>query len=326
MNERGLRILEQYDFKVLSTRRGRGSFICETDQGLKLVMEVGGQVNKLKFQNQVLQHLQEEGVQRVDRIVENSEGNLVSVDRDETAYIVKDWFDGRECDTRSEDDILKAVQNLGRLHLSMQLPMEEEYGPYVGGELENEFGRRTRELKKVRSFIQGRQGKNDFERRYLDSYAMFYEQAMESMKDLQNSGLGKLLQKSREEGWVCHGEYNQHHILMCRSGIATVDFSRCRYDIQASDLYQFLRKILEKQNWSVRMGMGILEEYDRIRGLGPEEQEYLRIRLAYPEKFWKLANHYYNHNKAWISGKSVEKLEMLVRQQEKKNQFLKILE
>lgn len=326
MNERGLRILEQYDFKVLSTRRGRGSFICETDQGLKLVMEVGGQVNKLKFQNQVLHRLCEKGVYKVDCIVENAEGNLISVDKDETAYIVKDWFDGRECDTRSEEDILKAVQNLARLHRSMQLTMEEEYQPYVGCELEEELGRRTRELKKVRCFIQRRQRKNAFERRYLDSYAMFYEQAVESMEGMRSSRLSGLLEKSKEEGRICHGEYNQHHVLMCRGGIATVDFSRCRYDIQVLDLYQFMRKILEKQNWSVRVGMGILEEYDKVRGLAREEQEYLRLRLSYPEKFWKLANHYYNHNKAWIPGKDVEKLEILARQQEKKNQFLKILE
>ena len=39
-----------------------------------------------------------------------------------------------------------------------------------------------------------------------------------------------------------------------------------------------------------------------------------------------LANHYYNHNKAWIPGKNVEKLQMLVSQQQKREAFLKILD
>ena len=31
--------------------------------------------------------------------------------------------------------------------------------------------------------------------------------------------------------------------------------------------------------------------------------------MNYPEKYWKLANHYYTHNKAVISGKNVEKVQ-----------------
>ena len=51
----------------------------------------------------------------------------------------------------------------------------------------------------------------------------------------------------------------------------------------------------------------------------------MAVRLAYPEKFWKVANSYYHSNKAWIPEKSVEKLQISIAQTEKKNQFLKDL-
>ena len=324
MNERGLRVLEQYDFKVLSTRRGRGSFICETDQGLKLLTEATGQGGKLQFQNQLLHHLRDEGYPRVDCIVENAEGNLISLDKDETAYMVKDWFEGRECDTKSEEDIREAAGNLARLHKRMYLPREEK--TYLGMPIAEELFRRIRELKKVHSFILGRQAKSPFERGYLDHYSVFLEQALESVGMLQEASMDELRQKSLRKGSLCHGEYNQHHILMSRAGPATTDFSKCRYDVQMADLYQFLRKILEKQNWSMRIGAAILEEYDKEKQIGKEEREYLRIRLAFPEKFWKLANYYYNHNKAWIPGKHMEKLELLTRQLDRRNSFLRMLE
>ena len=38
MNEKGLIVLEQYELDVRSARRGRGSFLVDTDQGLKLLM------------------------------------------------------------------------------------------------------------------------------------------------------------------------------------------------------------------------------------------------------------------------------------------------
>lgn len=78
MNERGLRVLEQYDLKIAGTRRGRGSFICETDKGIKLITEFYGSVNRLRFQNLVLHRLREQGYELVDRTVENMEGELVT--------------------------------------------------------------------------------------------------------------------------------------------------------------------------------------------------------------------------------------------------------
>ena len=45
-----------------------------------------------------------------------------------------------------------------------------------------------------------------------------------------------------------------------------------------------------------------------------EEWENLQIRFTYPEKYWKLANYYFSHNKAWISGKNTEKLEKVIAQ------------
>ncbi len=48
----------------------------------------------------------------------------------------------------------------------------------------------------------------------------------------------------------------------------------------------------------------------------------LYYRFAYPEKFWKIVNFYYNSGKAWIPGRNREKLENLLRQEEEKKAFL----
>ena len=48
------------------------------------------------------------------------------------------------------------------------------------------------------------------------------------------------------------------------------------------------------------------------------------IRLAYPEKFWKLANHYFNSRKTWIPEKSLQKLEILDMQEKKSARICKV--
>lgn len=80
---------------------------------------------------------------------------------------------------------------------------------------------------------------------------------------------------------------------------------------------------MEKHRWDERLGDGMLNAYNKILPLSQEEFELVALRLAYPEKFWKVANTYYHSNKAWIPVKSVEKLQIAIKQMEEKKQFLK---
>ena len=50
MNERYQEVLEQYEVEILSVRKGRGAWICETDKGLKLLREYKGTVRRLEFE------------------------------------------------------------------------------------------------------------------------------------------------------------------------------------------------------------------------------------------------------------------------------------
>ena len=102
-----------------------------------------------------------------------------------------------------------------------------------------------------------------------------------------------------------------------------LDFERCHIDLQMDDLYDFMRKVLEKWDWDVRIGKHILEYYNKILPVSEDELEYLKICLYYPEKFWKIANHYYNSRKSWIPDRNMEKLLKVIGQEEKKEEFLR---
>ena len=127
MNDRALKVLEQYELEVISTRRGRGSYILDTTQGLRILSDYSGSENKALFQNRVMAQVREGGYERVDLILPNKEGNLISRDWEENGYVVKEWYTGRECDTSSENEIMMAVSNLARLHRPMKITGEEEF-------------------------------------------------------------------------------------------------------------------------------------------------------------------------------------------------------
>ena len=123
----------------------------------------------------------------------------------------------------------------------------------------------------------------------------------------------------------CHGDFNQHNIIFSKQGIAIVRFENFSYDIRVSDLANFVRKMMEKNNWNAEVGMELIEAYRNVREMTPEEFLYLSVYLAYPEKFWKIANHYNNSHKAWLSGRNMEKLEKVIVQESAREEFLQKL-
>ncbi len=325
MNEKSLKVLEEYDLELISARRGRGSYICETSLGTKLLADYNGSEKKAAFTSQLLQHMEEKGYQPVDKAVANKEGRLLCRDRDEQSYILKDWYEGRECDTKNNTDVRQAVSSLARLHGYMVWKPEEKT-EYAGEDLQDIWRRHNRELKKIYEFIRKRKQKTGFESLFLKEYDRFAQQAKAAAWELEQSGYEELYQNSLKMGQLCHGNYNQHNVyFLGRRQIFTANFEKCGYDIQINDLYQFVRKIMEKQEWSPQTGDQMLDAYSRERPLADREVAYLKIRLSYPEKFWKVANQYYNCRKSCASWKSMEKLEKLTFQEEKRRIFLGFL-
>ena len=88
---------------------------------------------------------------------------------------------------------------------------------------------------------------------------------------------------------------------------------------------KFMRKIMEKHNWNLGLGMDMLDAYQKKKTLSDREMKQLYIRMAFPEKFWKISNHYYNGSKAWVSERDIEKLKKVVAQNEEKERFLTLL-
>lgn len=326
MREYELEVLERYDVEVKSTRKIRGAFFCDTNEGTMLLKETTVSQKRAPLLYLVLSRLETEEHMKVDTPVFTRDGELVSAARDGTRYMMKKWYTGRECDIKRESEILEAARALAILHIKMQRLEEKEIftGTGIGQRRSplEELGRHNRELKKVRSFIRNRVGKNEFEYLFLESFEKMFGLAQRVVTRMEDSGCLRLYEKSAAECTLAHGNYNYHNVLMCRDGAAVTNFEHMYVDIRVHDLYYFLRKAMEKHHWKQKLGAEIIEAYESVRPLEECEREYIGLYLAYPEKFWKTASSYYHSNKAWLPEKNVEKLRLAVRQAEEKYEFL----
>ena len=66
--------------------------------------------------------------------------------------------------------------------------------------------------------------------------------------------------------------------------IATTNFEKSHVGIQIYDLYQFIRKVMEKNNWDIIYGNNIIEAYDRIQPISKRELEILYVLLLISRK------------------------------------------
>jgi CotS family spore coat protein len=209
-----------------------------------------------------------------------------------------------------------SVRQLARLHILLSdFPAEEVQERRISTDLAEKH---TRELKKMKNYLRGKRKKNEFEIEFLRGYSHYMEQALRVLELEQ----GKQPEVSLQ---LCHGDVNQHNFLFTDKGLALIGFDKLRMDLCVSDLTNFMRKILEKQGWNGGLGMDMVMAYNGVRQLSPGELRQIYLRLLYPEKYWKLTNHYYNGRKTWVSGRDVEKLRRLLEQESDREEFLSML-
>ncbi|MCI8371388.1 MAG: CotS family spore coat protein [Lachnospiraceae bacterium] len=319
MNEKNLKVLEQYELEIRNMRKGRGSYILDTNRGLVLLKEYNGSEQRAVWIENVCSTVNESGM-RADLPIANKEGHYVSSDRDEKRYMLKSWVAGREIDLRDSKEIYGAVKNLAALHTVLHgFDIEDSK---TSPDLEQLFTKRMRELRKIMHYIKDKKRKNAFEMDFMKYYESYFQKCSKALELASKESVRAARNAIWKKGNVCHGDYNQHNILKEDHQFVTVNFENCRIGSQTEDLYCFMRKMLEKHNWDLQLASEMMDLYMGQRELSQEELQLLYIQFLFSEKFWKIANHYYNSKKTWIPDRSQQKLDVMIQQLENQNSFL----
>ena len=325
MNERSLAVLEQYDVEVREVFHGRASYICRTDKGRKLLYPFSGSEEKASLLYKLQLKRKQSGDLFVDLPMPKREGGFVSEDIFGNRFILKDWKECRECDPGSLPELLEAAGALARFHKAFRMPRtewENETLCLSAGTPGLTMIKHNNEIAKTGRFIRNRNKKSRFEFLFLKVYEAFLEQGRRAEGELHDPALETLREQSEAKGCFQHGDFSHHEVLMEDKRAFIIHPEHFQCGIQIEDLAHIMRKILEKRDWDLLVGEKLLAAYDAERSISGPEQSYLKIRLLYPEKFWKLTDHYYNSNKLWISERLEQKLERLLEQEKKRQEFL----
>ena len=314
-------ILSQYEIEINEVVKGRGSYICNTNQGMKVLLPFSGSKEKGEFLRTYLKLLKENGFVVEQIMLNKTEEAITEEEGTGERFLLKDYFSGVELNTGQIEEMEKAVALLADYHKvsqNIKVDVPERMKESVGNVVDSRQ-RHYRELVKVKNYIRNRKKKNEFEQIYMKCFLPMLATAEASMKALEK------LSSENPKCDICHGEFNQHNVI-CQDGKwYIVNFENFMYSWSVMDLANFIRKMLEKSNWDVDLGMRLIEVYDRHCALSKEDLRQLYGLLLFPEKFWKITNHYINSRKAWISGRDIDKLKIVIEQEQERLKFVENL-
>lgn len=309
-------ILAQYEIEIRGITKGRGVFLCDTDKGMKLLVPFRGSKAKGMLLREFLIGLNHAGFIAEEVELNHNQDAVTEDENTGDRFILKSYVEGSEISTSRTEDMNAAVKVLALFHnasekVNLQVPeqMRKE-------DVMDSYHRHYRELIKARNYIRNRKKKSQFEQIYMKNFEYNKQLAEQSLSLLEQA-------KTRElRPLLSHGDFNQHNVLQFDKEYRLVHFENFAYSWGVIDLANFLRKMLEKNDWDEGLGKELIATYDKYRLLQKAEKEILYSLLLFPEKFWKVTNHYMDSRKTWIAEKDVEKLKTVIVMEEKRHKFM----
>lgn len=319
-------VLQGYNLNITSTGKVRGGILLIEDEKRYILKECSKSEPRLNFESQIHEILKNEGSILSDYIIMNNENGYVTKDSMQNSFIVKRWYDAAECHFSDKESMCNAASLLGKFHRITSGKIDIKDIVPDNSLIEN-YKRYNIELKRARNFIRGKRHKSDFELRLMSEFDSFYNKCEETVKLLDESNYKSMYEEAITKGEIIHGEFNHHNVMKNKKDgrDIIVNFDFAGVNLKVVDVYYFLRKIMEKNNWDINLGVLLLENYEKENTISKDERKLLEILIMYPEKFRKIVNHYYNANKAWTHGKNMEKLILVHKQMELRENFVKFL-
>lgn len=321
---REFEIERQFGIKIENIKPNKGVYLLKTDKGTKCLKKINYGTQKLLFVYGAKEHLIKNGFPKVDRYCLNVDGSPYAL-VNEDIYTLSEWIEGRECDFRNDDNLIKAARSLAYMHMA-----SKGYEPPENSKLKTDLGRwpnlmekRVRSFDKMRDMIRKKGNKTKFDMNYMKAIQFYKDLGKIAMNVLDDSQYMDLCRITEEEKGFCHHDYTYHNIVIDTDEcVNVIDFDYCKREIRTYDISAFMIKVLKRVDWNIEYAELIINAYNEVSPLKEEEYRTLFGFLLFPQRFWRLANRYYYNEVNWPLNTFNNKLEELISEQEKYIKFI----
>ncbi|MDP4091885.1 MAG: CotS family spore coat protein [Bacillota bacterium] len=321
MQDIGKIVAEKYDLEIKNIFPFRDSFIINTVKGKKIVKKNPLSPERISFIHGAKEHLYKNNFKNLDRYLCTTEGAPCFIAED-TCYTVSDVIEGTECNFENEADIIRASNLLASLHKASRgyIPLENSIPRNELGKLPGYFYKRLEDIKKLKKAA--KKGRSKFDYLFLDYVDYFYNLGENTLGMLVSSKYDQMVKTAESEGIFCHHDFTQYNIVSCSEKLFLTNFEYCCFELKVYDIVNFIRRKMRKCNWDINEARIIVDEYKKTETLGEDDLLIMKILLQFPQKFWRVANRYYNSRRSWSERIFISKLQEVIDEIEGHRSFL----
>lgn len=312
-------ICKGFGLQLKKTMKTRDLILCETNDGIKALKKCNQSMDSLLFMHSVKEHLVKKGFKNIDRYY-STIYNTPYYEFENEVYTLSNWIEGRACDFENITELYTAIKNLALFH-----NVARNLQPIQGSKEKNEIGKtlylyekRSKEIGKLKKRVLKRK-KSEFDLVVLQEHEFFYELSQQAIELLKHSSYFELVKKANQEKTFCHHNYTYHNLLLGKNDeMWVVDFDHCCYEIHLYDIADVIKRKMRKCNWDYQQAVAMIDIYNQYSEypIGESERKVLCAFFMFPNKFWKLANRYYNSKRGWALKSYMHSLNLLNEQKE----------
>ncbi|MEG2291568.1 MAG: CotS family spore coat protein [Clostridium sp.] len=323
---REFEIERQFDIKIESIKPNKGVYQLKTNKGVRCLKKISYGTQKLLFVCGAKEHLYNNGFKNIDRYYLNTEEKPYAL-VNEDIYTLSEWIDGRECDFHSDDDLVLASKALARFNQS-----SKGYEPSENSKLKSDLGRwphliekRIKSFDKMKEMVRKKKNhKTDFDLSYIKSMDYYKILGKKALETLNKSNYYEICRIAEEEKSFCHHDFTYHNIIISENNeVSVIDFDYCKREVRTFDLSNFMIKVLKRRDWDFEVAKLIIDNYNQVSELTKDEYNVLYAFLMFPQRYWRVCNRYYYNEVNWVQNTFNKKLEELIAEQGKFEEFMK---
>lgn len=310
-----------YGIRISSIRPNRAGYILDTDKGRKYLRSCQYSESRLIFVQSAKEHLVANGFKTLDTYLLTL-GGKPYIDIDGRLYTITTYIDGRECEFSDDNDAIRAAVALAAMHKASK-GFKSKSGVMVPsdlGKLPENLNKRYEEIIRMRR--KAERERNAFDYIYLDCVDKFIKMAEESLSILEGLEYPRLVKKTLMEGVICHHDYSYQNILMKGNTTYIIGFESCMEELRIYDLVNLIRRKMRKCEWDPGKAAMIINAYSKYEPLSRDEIVVMKAMLMFPQKFWRVANRYYNSRRSWAQRNFTSMLEEVIAEYDHHIRFM----
>jgi spore coat protein I len=293
-----------------------------TPKGKKLLKKIPFSAERIEFIHGAKEHLVSNGFDNIDRYVCTLNRQPFFVFEDSN-YCISDLIEGRECSFDNETELCSSAVLLGSMHRASRgyVPPERSKIQDDLGKLPVYFKKRLEDIKKLKKLA--KRGKSSLDHMFLEHVDYFCMLGEDALSELEKSAYMELVDEARVSGQLCHHDVTHHNIIYSGDRLSLINFDFCCFELKVYDVANFIRRKMRKCRWDASKAELILDRYCSVEPISPEELQVMMLILQFPQKFWRVANKFYNSRRSWSERSYSGKLQEVVDEMEDHSRFMK---